>query len=112
MKSLFFGFILIQETSGSKCELRDLEEVTGISGQIDSLTRKSVTCPSWYQSWQGYNQCYPAEEFSWCWNVRPKCSKVRLRFTRFAIEEQSRVMHNYYGFKGEDVCLDYVKGTS
>jgi len=112
MKSLIFSFILFRETFANECELRNTEEVTGTSGQIDSLSRKTVTCPNWYQAWQGYEKCYPAEDFAWCWTVRPKCSKIRLRFTRFAVEEQSRVMHNFYGFEGENVCLDYVKGTS
>lgn len=72
-------------------------------------SRKTVSCPGWYTDWQNYQQCYPAEEFSWCWNVRPKCSKVRVKFTRFAVEEQSRVMANYHGLRGDDACIDFVQ---
>ena len=111
---LFF-VLFIKETlslqSKIKCDLANSEHVTGRSGQIDSLDRKTVTCPDWYQSWQGYEKCYPPEEFIWCWNVKPECTKTRVKFNRFAVEEQSRVMQNYFGFQGEDACLDTVKGN-
>ena len=91
-------------------ELNDCESITdGTSGIIKSSDRGTVTCPSWYRVWQGFNSCYPAENFNWCWKLEPNCAKVRVKFTKFAVEEQSKALHNYHAFNGEDVCLDRVK---
>ncbi|CAG5111368.1 Oidioi.mRNA.OKI2018_I69.chr2.g5684.t1.cds [Oikopleura dioica] len=87
---------------------KDIEIVRGSGGFIDSLSRENIKCPSWYQSWQGYERCYPQKEFDWCWDVRPYCSKVKVRFTHFAVEEQSKFLQNWHGLTGEDVCIDSV----
>ena len=42
-------------------------------------------------------------------NLRPNCSKVKVKFTKFAVEEQSRALHNYHNLKKGDVCIDRVE---
>ena len=81
----------------------------GTYGIIKSSERETVTCPSWYRVWQGYNNCYPPKAFNWCWKLEPECPKIRVKFTKFAVEEQSKALHNYHAFVGEDVCIDRVK---
>ncbi|CBY20030.1 unnamed protein product [Oikopleura dioica] len=91
------------------CSEKDTELVRGSHGFIDSLSRENIACPSWYQSWQGYERCYPQKEFDWCWDVRPLCSKVKVRFTHFAVEEQSKFLQNWHDLSGDDVCIDSVQ---
>ena len=144
-----FGFLNAEKSVIEKCPEKDIEVVRGSGGFIDSLSRENIKCPSWYQSWQGYERCYPQKEFDWCWDVRPYCSKVgwfalsiiqclllseekacepensdnrcwqpswlnpffkvKVRFTHFAVEEQSKFLQNWHGLTGTDVCIDSVR---
>ena len=55
----------------------------GTKGTIKSIDREYVTCPAWYQVWKGFEKCYPAREFNWCWQLR-NVSKLLLQ-TRYLI---------------------------
>ena len=55
----------------------------GTKGTIKSIDREYVTCPAWYQVWKGFEKCYPAREFNWCWQLR-HVSKLILK-TRYII---------------------------
>jgi hypothetical protein len=56
MKSI--TFVLVAFSNAEKltdyCSKKDTELIQGSNGFIDSLSRENIACPSWYQSWQGY----------------------------------------------------------
>ena len=87
------------------------KQVSGKSGIIKSTEFESTQCPAWYQVWRGETECYPAKEFSWCWSLKPveTCNQLQVKFNKFAVEEQSKPLHNYHNLTGEEVCIDRVE---
>lgn len=103
MRSSLFFLATVNATETCKT-------VDGSAGTINSNDFESTECPAWYQVWRGEVDCYPAKEFKWCWSLRPsECNQLQVKFNKFAIEEQSKALHNHHNLSGEDVCIDRVE---
>lgn len=72
----YFSILLkcIASTDSDVC----INVTEGTKGTIKSIDREYVTCPAWYQVWKGFEKCYPAREFNWCWQLR-NVSKLLLQ---------------------------------
>lgn len=103
------SLIILFTASGMETET--CKPVSGTAGLIKSTEFETTACPAWYQVWQGETECYPAKEFSWCWSLEPdpSCNQLQIKFNKFSIEEQSKALHNFHDFTGEDVCIDRVE---